>query len=56
VGDVGGNVEIARSGIVQLNELYRTGEFSVGLSRLRELCDPDFVLRPNGMFPARVGL
>src|SRR5262249_37403625 len=26
-------------------------DFSEGLFRLRELCDPDFVLRPSGMFP-----
>ena len=42
-----GNVEVARRGIEELNRFYKTGEFS----RLRELLDPDFVLRPSGMFP-----
>jgi ketosteroid isomerase-like protein len=41
------NVEIARRGIVEINSFYRTGEFSL----LQELCDPDFVLQPSGMFP-----
>ncbi|MGH2966698.1 MAG: nuclear transport factor 2 family protein [Solirubrobacterales bacterium] len=45
------NVEAARRGIAEINEVYRTGTFSPSLPRIRELCDPDFVLRPSGMFP-----
>ena len=45
------NVELARRGIAEINELYKTGDFSQSLPRIRELCDPDFVLRPSGIFP-----
>ena len=45
------NVESARRGIAEIKEVYRTGEFSPSLARIRELCDPEFVLRPGGMFP-----
>ncbi len=42
---------MARRGIAEINEIYKTGEFSRSLPRIRKVCDPDFVLRPSGMFP-----
>ena len=45
------NLDIARRGIAEISELYETGEFSQNLPQIREVCDPDFVLRPSGLFP-----